>query len=280
MAAIRVLLPLALGFLIAGCGTYVPEIQEIGGSQEAQSFVQAIVTNVTCEVQDAFYAAHQAYPKGTFLDGWGVQLTLALTTDEKGAVSPSANWLPPSPATAIFNLSGGATVSSEATRIDKMNSYYLVKDLYNAPCPPGSRGGPFLLQSDLKLKEWLTSALTAETTNTVQFDKDTADGPFKTNALYHEVKFEVISSGGVTPSWKLTTVSVNPTGSLLSASRDRTHDLIITVGPADKTYVKELVRGKTKRVLVAAPGPQAQALHDAGVIGAAVADAVRGTLRQ
>jgi hypothetical protein len=55
-------------------------------------------------------------------------------------------------------------------------------------------------------------------------------GPFSVSV---EIKFVIVSSGNVTPTWKLVNISAN-TGSspLFSAGRTRTHDLIITVGPA------------------------------------------------
>ena len=57
-------------------------------------------------------------------------------------------------------------------------------------------------------------------------------GPFSVSV---EIKFIIISSGNVTPTWKLVNISAN-TGStpLFSAGRTRTHDLIITVGPANQ----------------------------------------------
>lgn len=68
----------------------------------------------------------------------------------------------------------------------------------------------------------------------VQAPTDTG-GILKTNVLSHDVKFDLVTSGGVTPAWKLTTATVNQSGTLFSTSRDLTHDLIITLGPGDKT---------------------------------------------
>ena len=54
-------------------------------------------------------------------------------------------------------------------------------------------------------------------------------GPF---SVSNEIKFVIISSGTVNPTWKLVNLSAN-TGSspLFSTGRTRTHDLIITIGP-------------------------------------------------
>ena len=55
----------------------------------------------------------------------------------------------------------------------------------------------------------------------------------KQNVLSHEVTFEVISSGNITPAWKLVRANFNQSGSFFTTSRDRKHDLIITFGPLD-----------------------------------------------
>ena len=51
------------------------------------------------------------------------------------------------------------------------------------------------------------------------------------DTLTIEIKFIIVTSGNVTPTWKLLRVSANTTGSLLSLGRIRTHDVIITIGP-------------------------------------------------
>jgi hypothetical protein len=51
------------------------------------------------------------------------------------------------------------------------------------------------------------------------------------DTLSIEIKFIIVTSGNVTPTWKLLRVSANTTGNLLSLGRTRTHDLIITIGP-------------------------------------------------
>jgi hypothetical protein len=210
------------------------------------------------------------------MDDWGVQMTLSLTVAEKGASNPTVNWFPPSPATAVFNLSAGANLSAEATRIDKINAYHLVRDLRLHRCPQENRpGGPFLMQSDLKLKEWLFDAITAERTNSVNF----GFGPKGTNVLTHQVKFEVVSNGSVTPTWKLTRVSVNPSGSFLFASRIRTHELILTLSPAEKTVLTQVVKGKPTYIVVMHPSRQGEDLHLSATIGSAVADSVKNALQ-
>ena len=282
MSTTRIAAPLLASVLLSGCGLglAVPEIQEIPGDVVGgQIFIQEIVNDITCEVGDAINDLYKNRKKGLFLDTWGAQITLNLTVEEKGGLSPNTNWLPPSPANAIFNLSAGVTASSDATRIDKINSYYTVQDFLKRGYCVARGNGPFLLQSDLKLKEWLFDALTVSDTGEINFGNDTAGGVFKQNVFSHEVKFEVLTNGNVTPGWKLTRVSVNQTGSLLSLSRDRIHDLIITFGPSTQTTTVTAVHGKSVRVTTSAPASFAQESHLASEIGVAVSNGVRSALQ-
>lgn len=264
--------------MLGGCGLSVPEIQEIpGDTADGRKLVQEIVQNITCEVEDA---VNDLYKNNNvpFIDSWGVQITLTLTVEESGALSPSANWLPPSPATAIFNLNVGGSASSDATRTDVINSYYRVQDLHKRGYCPSRSNGLFLLQSNLKLKEWLFDALNIDEAGEVNFGNPTT----QQNVLSHEVKFEITTSGNVTPGWMLTRVNVNQAGSLLNVSRDRTHDLLITFGPIDPNGVQPttaLVRGRWVQVSGPAPSQAAQNIHFASQIGLAISTAVRNAQR-
>jgi hypothetical protein len=92
-----------------------------------------------------------------------------------------------------------------------------------------------LLQSDLGLEEWLRDNLTAADSGVILYALDYSDGPSKTNVLSHEIKFDITNIGNLMPGWKLTRVSINQSGNLFSATRDRTNDLTITLGPTIPT---------------------------------------------
>ena len=133
------------------------------------------------------------------------------------------------------------------------------------------RGTPFPLQSDLRIAEWLRaaayptfrgeaeqraavnladdgSAVDAETLRTEAVLADQAEqyapelvtassagaAGQNSQAITHEIKFEVITSGNITPTWHLVRVSANTNGgtNLFNTSRDRTSDLLITLAPA------------------------------------------------
>ncbi len=289
MSAVRFAIVSLLTIFLADCGTYVPEIQDPPGDKVGgQQLVNLIIYNVTCEVRDALddiYNNPSHHVEHTFLDNWGVQITLSLQVEEKASASPSVNWTPLSPANALFNLAGGGTLSADATRIDKTNSYLTVAELRKlGRCKLQRPDGQLLLQSDLKLNEWLIDNVTASNTGGINFSTDTATGPFKQNVLSHEVKFDITSSGNVTPGWKLTRVSINQTGSFLAATRDRTNDVIMTLGPTTTTIAPKVMNGKPqfvrgKQVFVQSVGPSDQAsfLHLSSEIGVAVTSGLKNS---
>ena len=126
---------------------------------------------------------------------------------KQSAIAPGVLWSPPSPATALFSLGASLNLSSDATRTETINAYYLVSDLEKARCSDAARSnGLFMLQNDLKLSEWLFDAVSASVTNTINFRNTTL--AVSTNVLQHEVKFQIVSSGTLNPSWTLTRVTV------------------------------------------------------------------------
>ncbi len=300
MSATRQLVSFAFGLLLGGCGLYVPEIQEnpLNGN-EGQKFVQEIALNIRCEIQDAvvdLYAKNGAIdPQNrnlAFFDSWGAQITLTLTIDEKGSLNPVSSWLPtgtPTTPSSIFSLNLGATLSSESQRVDKISSFFLVSDLKKLEaCPDLDRNrGPFILESDLKLEEWLFDTMEASGTGNLPAPASVS-GPFKSNVLSHEVKFDIISSGNITPGWKLKQSTVNQSGNFLTGSRDRTQDLIITFGPVDTTWVldpktgRPAINPRTGKPIIQVIG-LSSAAEDAALssqIGNAVSNGVRSALQQ
>jgi hypothetical protein len=246
---------------LGGCGLYVPNIAEFpGDSVSEQQLVQKIIQAVRCELRDAvnnFYDKQQR--QHLFIDNWGAQLTLTLTIEEKSELNPTALWTP----NTIFSLFGGVDVSADATRTDTINSFQTIQEIRALQsCTPEERPvGPFLLESDLKLENLLFDSQTASDTGQVNFTETARAGSGK-NVIQHEVKFIVTSTGDITPAWKLSRVwSVNQTGIFLAALRNRTQDLLITLGQTDETG--------------AAPGPAAASIALSSQIGIAVSNSLR-----
>jgi hypothetical protein len=249
MATHRIGLLLLIVSALGGCGIGVPEIQENPFTPgDGQLMVQAIVQSVRCELIDAvkdvrdkdIEFAHKYKQKRVtdFLLQWGAQMTLTLTIDEKSTLAPNTVWMPVSPTNAVFTLGAGVSGAADATRTDKLSFYYLISDLLKASyCTRGVQQGnenSLLVQSDLKLEEWLADYL--GTLGTKEGEAPVSNGGIlKDTVLSHDIKFDITTTGNITPTWKLTRASVNSGGTLFSTSRDRTHDLIITMGPGDKT---------------------------------------------
>jgi hypothetical protein len=244
MPAMKWPVALLVSVLIGGCGLSVPEIQENRARPiDGVLMVQSIIQSVRCQMIDVFKSIEKEdrarkVRVSQFLDNWGVEMTLTLTLDEKSTIAPNLIWMPPSPASAVFTLGAGGGGTADATRTDKMSFYYLIPTLRREhSCTPGVQQGnetSLLVENDLKLDEWLRAYLS--TIGTQQGTAPTTtDGALKDTVLTHDVKFDITSTGNITPAWKLTRVSINPSGTFFSTSRDRTHDMSIVLGPGDKT---------------------------------------------
>ena len=227
--------------LLGGCGTYVPPMQEFWEGTKPGAVVTAggaleykIKQKVYCSIIEA---ANEARAENLLPSHWSVQTTLDLQVDETGALNPSVTFVNPMPASQAFSLGAGGSLSSQATHEDKFGSYWNLDNLTGTTgnaCDlvnSNDHGSSFLLESDLKINEWLLDALANENALPSSTLKK-GESYFKQDFLSYHVRFLVTSSGGVTPTWKLTRIT-SGTGSLplVTANRIRTHDLLITFGP-------------------------------------------------
>jgi hypothetical protein len=176
-------------------------------------------------------ASGRAY--STFLDQWGAEVALSLTVIEKSTVNPTALLTPSGTPSLTFSAALGVSASSQATRIEKMNTFYTVRELFRPDqpkcIPSGEKHGSPLVESDLKLWTLLEGRI-----GSTVLGYAGAPEPGQKNVLSHTVSFQVVTGGSTTPSWKLVRATVNPSGNFFSTTRDRTHEIIITFGPTDK----------------------------------------------
>jgi hypothetical protein len=286
----------ALG--LSACGTVVPQIGEIWDDDtgihsstietkikekiycELERAVSDINTNQVIEIvgPDPKHKGQKALIKRKPVpETWGATLTLTLTVEEMSSANPAEALTEPIAhvGAPTFGLGIGGTLSSDATRVDKFTFFYPVKDLEgNSPdCLPKKsdsdrgldmsalHGSSLLLESDLGIEPWLINAAhvrasTGESSKSAQ------------EVLSYDVKFDIVSSGNITPSWKLKRVSVDTGSSPLFASkRERTHDMLITFGPTTTSP-----NGKS------VPGTLATNDALAAQIGASVGAAVKAAL--
>jgi hypothetical protein len=269
LSHLRHLAILASLLCVAGCGLYTPHFEEFWGTtQDTDDKIRLVVRQVECELRRAVQLIESEDIKLTreglnggvrrlqWLQAWVVDVALLLQIEEKSALSPGLSINTPlRDATTFF--AGGTTVttpqsyafgiggqfSADAFRQDKLHIPYRVADLMGPEkllpppkvieqrqCVTGENANASLfLQSDLQIYEWLNGIANLQLRDQADFNLKNAfasDG-----VISHQVKFQIVSEGNLTPVWKLVRVSPNTNTPFFNATRDRTQDLIITLGP-------------------------------------------------
>jgi hypothetical protein len=242
-------------------------MQAMTGDRTDEKIDENVVVNqVKCElhkgVQDALINyADKDSGKGEvdWLKGWGAKVTFTLTVDEKGGVSPGLTFVSPYEISSqTVSLGLGGSLSSEATRKETIGYTFAFSDLLKGtPIKECSNENGTVIHSDLKISEFIDSkAFLARVPGSVSANSDKA--PYST--FSDQITFVVVYSGNLTPSWKLVRLSANSGGNFLTASHSKTQDVLITLS--------EIEAGNKLTA-------EAQAEHQAALIGQAVADALR-----
>lgn len=252
---------------VSGCGTYVPDYQEFWAtSGDAQDKVQMVMRQTKCEliralryiIRSDIDFANNGLNGGKrrlkWLEKWGADLAFIFTIEEKSTLTPNIalNTLLPSVTTSFpgsgttttpqsYSTTIGASLSSDGFRQQKIHAFYKFSELIgpdrdlptkeailSTPCLTKNTNGSLFLESDLKILDWLTTLEKLQLDESADFSLP--DSFAKDGALSNEVKFEIVSSGNVTPMWKLALVSANTASTFYTGSRDRTQDLVITIG--------------------------------------------------
>lgn len=262
---------LASIFCLGACGLSVPDIKEawdadrpanpVTGEPKISGTAQIefeIKKRIYCDLRDAVQAVNSIEvstgpydksgppKKGIIPPKWGAQVSLSLQVDESSALNPGLTF--DELISSSFSLGLGGTLSSTASRIDKFNpswsiAYLMRPDTPHSVCKAGNdpfeqlrwkpaSSSPFILESDLGIKEWLHGAMF---TDVLLHSVGSSGGDPKPDTVSYEIKFVIVSSGSVTPTWKLVRFSANTSGDFFSLGRTRIHDLIITIGPNDST---------------------------------------------
>jgi hypothetical protein len=255
MKVLRLLCPIALLLWLTGCGTYIPSQRDWpnDSTRNVQDMNSALAYSIVCELSYAVTLAiktdlrlapqrssRRVYSR--FLADWGVEVATDLTVSENSNIRPSGLWAPVSPLSAIFTLSGGIGGSAIATNENKYNVFYPLSALYKPdlfhenskerPCrnPTGNKEGSPLVDIDLKLLPLLGSRIQLVTLNIADAPSKEEKISGEKNVLTQTVSIKETVSGDITPTWAFTTGSVNPSGTFLSAGRERTHQVVFTFG--------------------------------------------------
>ncbi len=271
---------------LSACGTYTPEIQEYWADAKQVTLRESDLVRLTrCELgialQRAFrgdmqpeYVPEPGHPLPStdlnWLDKWGVQVTLTLAVIENTAFNPNAtltnvfrNSLRPFSNGTVttsqnFTLAIGGSLSSSATTTDTLHLFYKVSDLHHslfgkdaygnyAPCPPPNNTGTLFTEDNFKIYDWLASKLFLQYSQVADYKLSTL-GAQGQNGFTKDIKFEIVTNGSINPTWKFAAVTGNSgMQPLLGGGRDRTQDIIVTLGPIQQS-------GKT-------PGLAPQALN-------------------
>jgi hypothetical protein len=246
--------------LVGGCGTYVPDVLEFWAGENDLAFkVNAIASQVQCELgqavrsliaDDIRQSEQLKIPRrAKWLESWGAQVTLTFVIDEKTLFNPGATLKTPlENAITVFPVGGnvtsaqsfslglGGVFSAGANRTSKVSMFFVLKNFLtpggrtDRTCLPNRVNGDVFVTSDLKLKEWLYATALPGFTGIVAFP----DKPVVKDVIQHQIKYQVISNGSITPTWTLVRVSAGSSSGalpLFGANRDRTQDLLITLGP-------------------------------------------------
>jgi hypothetical protein len=252
----RLVCSLCLSEALTGCGTTTPNIQEFWGDEnDAGAMESAVANEIECELAVAVRAIHrQIHEKPQYerelearygyIFGWNAQAVLTFAVDEQSNLNPTPSLiriLHPLSKSQTFTLGLNGNYKNQATRTDKVTLTYKIRDFLEGSDPVCKSGvalkGSVFVRSDLKIGEWLRQALNISASQSLL--RAAPRYPKKVDAISHDVKFDILWVGGIAPAWKLVKfgTSTNP---LLGGQRDRSQDLLLTMGPPDSAHPDQL----------------------------------------
>jgi hypothetical protein len=236
--------------LLAGCGLTPPRLAEVWEAQDVRSdMVLSIKRNILCETIAGIREINRIPTSfgPPIPDNYSVQLQLTLTIAESTDLSSNLTYNQTltngsqSGITIGRNWSVGLSgdLSSTATRTDTSYSYWSVKQIAGpgknkAWCedpewPMDRRSTSPLVQSDLGITRFLSDQVKAA--DLLHSSKPGAKAPDKIDVYSYDLKFVVVSTGGISPQFKLIPLSGGGTP-ILNLNRTRTHELLLTFGPS------------------------------------------------
>lgn len=180
-------------------------------------------------------------------DNYSIQLQLTLIVAESSAFTPNLTYnqtLADGSQSGVtigrnWNVGVSGELSSAATRTDTTYSYWAVgqvagpgknrKMCEDPEWPIDRRSSSPLVQSDLGVARFLFDHVKAA--DLLHSSKPGASKPDKIDVYSYDLKFVVVSSGGVSPQFKLIPLSGGGTP-ILNLNRTRTHELLLTFGPS------------------------------------------------
>jgi hypothetical protein len=267
-------LSLILSVALGACGLSVPEKDLFSNNNVAMGtpspqglYENTIVGHIRCELREGVRKS-LAFPEVQWLRGWGATVTLKLTVEESGGLSPGVSVLQPLRGSQTFTLGVGASGTAKATRLETI-TFTLDFDelLRETPTPCEGLQGGVMIEGDLKIAQFIydkavVSAVGEATTKNVNTP------PFST--FQEDITFVASLSANATPTWKLVRVTIDPGSPLVNASRTRTHDVLITLAAVAKKATRKSQAELTQT---------GREHHTAGLIGGATASQIQSQAR-
>lgn len=257
---------------LSGCGVYAPQYQEFwGNSDDARDKVKLIIKKTECELKRAFQIVEiediQAsklvgYRSMKFLEDWELDATFIFTVEEKSTINPGVSLNDPMrnattfvagnsvaastlSTTQSYTFGIGGQFSSDGYRQRKVHIPLKIGSLIgpeknlpplnaliNQDCTQSNASATLFIDGDLHIDEWVKEIRDIQVREQADFTQKNA---FASNgAATEDIKFEIVTTGNLTPTWKLVRVSANSNSPLFNATRDRTQEILITMGPVDK----------------------------------------------
>ena len=273
------MIALVIAGTTAGCGLYVPEkdplvantIDPRNGLSREGKIESNIIANVRCEITKGLYLA-TVTGNAPWLAGWGTAISLNLTWDEVSNVNPGVTYTTPIGGTDVFSAAGGISASAHSTRNEAITFVLDNKTLLHEAmltrhalqgldCSALQDG--VTVESDLKIDQFIYDKISIAGGHEAR----TRPIDYPQFSTFQETLTFVVSVGGnITPSWKFVRLSVNPSGQFLAATRTKTSQVIVTLGPLAKPASPA---GPAELAV------QSAVQHDAAVAGNATAAAIR-----
>jgi hypothetical protein len=266
---------------LGGCGLFVPEKDPFvndnvpaGSPSPSGLYENAVVGHIRCQIRNGVIKA-MALPNVHWLASWGATVTLKITIQEQNALNPGISYTNPlensikffpvggNVGTAqFFSFGAGGSGSVSATRLEQIAYTYSFAELLSeGPPRVCNQTQGFQIDSDLKIDQFIyDKAVIANTGEATS--NDIRLPPYTT--FQDDVTFIASLGGNITPTWKFARVSAIPSGTLLSASRMSTNEVIITLGKVAKPPAK----GSPAQLTT-----DTQAVHNTALTGSAVGGA-------
>jgi hypothetical protein len=287
-----------IALCVSGCGFTVPEKDPFSkdipdppkrypdGTVLLQPSPQGkiedlIIADIQCELARGIWQSSQM-PGVAWLASkrYGTAVSLKLSIDEQTTADPGVTLTKPfgnavssfangNVTTAqSFALGLGFTGQAHSTRIETIQFTDANDELAKLVTSTLKKEGSYdcagfrqgmMIEGDLGIAQFIYDKASIASAGTVLSPPSGAP-PF--NVFQEEITFVATYGGSVSPTWKLLRITTNPSSELLSASRSKTDDLIISIGPLGHPAT---INGPAQL------SSDAQMVHQSALIGSATA---------